>query len=72
MEEDEEWYKEQMINIEMKVRKMYCDVIEYAQRLSSSDILSDTIICSQCLKFWHFGFQCSHTYDTMGMLLANR
>jgi hypothetical protein len=63
MEEDEEWYEEQMSNSAMKVRKMYCDVVEYAQRLSSSDIISDTVICPQCLKFGHFCFQCSHTYD---------
>jgi hypothetical protein len=30
MDEDEEWYEEQMSNSEMTVRKMYCDVIEYA------------------------------------------
>jgi hypothetical protein len=52
-----------MRNSEMMVRKMYCDVMEYAQRLSSSNIISDIIVCPQCLKFGHFCFQCSHTYD---------
>jgi hypothetical protein len=38
---------------------MYCHVMQYAERLSSSN----TIVCPQCMIAGHFWFQCSHTYN---------
>jgi hypothetical protein len=48
--EEDAWNQKQMSNGGMMLREMYCHVMQYAERLSSSN----TIVCPQCMIAGHF------------------